>query len=163
MEDARRHFRPSSRDATSPEDALLQEAEIKQAGRLYLTWCQNQPVSLFDDDTFLATLGSRDPELLLALQALCLRFPPGSLTSTRRRKLGAMSRRSRALAMGRVEGGQVDLSTLQTLCLLSMVDLSGSPTTLLAYHLVFAARRWANSNHLRWLSDSSGRQPRDSQ
>ncbi|KAH7140171.1 hypothetical protein B0J13DRAFT_446269 [Dactylonectria estremocensis] len=93
-------------------------------GQLYLTWCHNQPISLFRPDTFLETLATRDHELLLALQALSLRFPPGTLSIQKQEKLDAMAKDSRRLAMNKVIDGQVELSTLQTLCLLSIIDFT---------------------------------------
>lgn len=94
-------------------------------GRLYLAWCHGQPIALFDPDTFLESLTFRDLELILALQALSLRYPPSTLTPQKREKLDSMERESRSVAMHRIASSAVELSTLQTLCILSMVEFAG--------------------------------------
>ena len=101
------------------------DPSLQQAGYLYLTWCHNQPISLFKEDNLLQSLRSRDHELRLAIQAISLRFPIGSLTSRKREKLNTMAKTSRRLVMERIVDSQVDLSTLQTLCLLSLIDFTG--------------------------------------
>ncbi|TQN72812.1 hypothetical protein CSHISOI_02629, partial [Colletotrichum shisoi] len=101
---------------SSPADAGLMET-----GRRYFLWIHGQPITLFAKDSFLPSLPSRDPELILALEALVLRYPPGSLTSQVARQLEGNARESRRMVMGRVtEGRRVELSTLQVLCLLNM-------------------------------------------
>lgn len=89
-----------------------------------MTWCHNQPLALFSKATFPESLGSRDRELQLAIKALGLRFPPASITPQRRETLDSAVRESRKLAMNRVIDGNVDLSTLQTLCVLSVIDFA---------------------------------------
>ncbi|KDN62722.1 hypothetical protein CSUB01_06531 [Colletotrichum sublineola] len=53
------------------------EARLTEMGRQYLLWFHAQPITLFDGDKFLPSLSSIDPEVILALQALVPRFPPG--------------------------------------------------------------------------------------
>ncbi|UNI24498.1 hypothetical protein JDV02_010238 [Purpureocillium takamizusanense] len=107
----------------------LSEATLRAAGQAYLTWCHSQPIVLFRADNFLDTIASRDRHLLLALQALSLRFPPGNLTSEIQERLTTMANISRGLAMNSVIHSQVELSTLQTFCLLSLVDFAeGNPS-----------------------------------
>ncbi|KAF4450527.1 hypothetical protein F53441_6382 [Fusarium austroafricanum] len=81
---------------------------------------------MFNAETFAASLPDRGPELVLALQALCFRFPPQSLNTESRQRLIAMARASRQLVMDKVFGSQVDCSILQTLCLLSLFEYAGS-------------------------------------
>lgn len=106
-------------ERTSANDSLY------ETGRLYLAWCHHRPIALFDANTFIDSLPTRDEALLLAIQALTIRFPPGSLTAQRQVKLAQMAAESRRLAMERVTNGTVDLCTLQTLCLLGVVSFMG--------------------------------------
>ncbi|KEZ43927.1 Uncharacterized protein SAPIO_CDS4115 [Scedosporium apiospermum] len=122
------HQRPWLFDpAASPRittHLVLDDATLHEAIRLYFKWCHNQPISLFTEDKFLETLKSRDHELLLAMQALSLRFPPNTLTPSKQERLDAMSRLSRQRTMDCLVNRRVKLSTLQSLCLLSMVDMA---------------------------------------
>ncbi|KAF7556182.1 hypothetical protein G7Z17_g1622 [Cylindrodendrum hubeiense] len=102
----------------------LKDASPENFGQLYLTWCHSQPIALFRPDTFLETLHTRELELLLALKALSLRFPPGTLSLQKQEQLDAMAKLSRRRAMDRVTDGHVELSTLQTLCILSIIDFT---------------------------------------
>jgi hypothetical protein len=84
---------------------------------------------MFDAETFAESLPSRDPELILVLQALCFRFPPQSLNTESRQQLIAMARTSRQLVIEKVFASQVDCSVLQTLCLLSFFEYTGGKHT----------------------------------
>ena len=110
---------------TNAHELLLDDAGLRSAGHAYLTWCHAQPLMLFREDTFLESLGSRDHGLLLAVQALALRFPPRTLQPHRRQRLSEMAQASRRLAMEAVVNSEVELSTVQTLCLLSIIDFAG--------------------------------------
>ncbi|KAH7126053.1 hypothetical protein EDB81DRAFT_203261 [Dactylonectria macrodidyma] len=105
----------------APETPTIDQTLV-ETGQLYLTWCHNQPIALFREERFLESLKDRDREVLLAIKALSLRFPPGTLTPQKRERLQAMAKSSRRLVMDRIADGQVRLSTLQTLCLLSQLD-----------------------------------------
>lgn len=94
-------------------------------GRLYLTWCHAQPIILFDADLFLNSLEFRDKELVLALQSFGLRYPPGVLTAQQRQRIAFTERESKKLVMNRVADSDIQLSTLQTLCLLSLSEFAG--------------------------------------
>ena len=100
-------------------------ANLLRAGRIYLQWCHNQPVGLFNTTTLLDSLTSRDEELRLALQALSCRFPPSNLDTPTHRQMQEASRTARRIVYDRIADGDVALSTLQTLCLLSIVEFSG--------------------------------------
>lgn len=106
-------------------DLVLDGAALRTAGQMYLTWCHNQPLCFFQADTFLDSLKTREAPLLLALQALALRFPPGALTLRKKKQLADMANAARQLAMDAIANSQVELSTIQTLCFLSLVDLAG--------------------------------------
>lgn len=109
----------------STSDLLIPKENMLAMGRLYLAWCHGQPIALFDPETFLDSLTFRDLELILALQALSLRYPPSTLTPQKREKLDSMERESRSAVMNRIASSAVELSTLQTLCVLSMVEFAG--------------------------------------
>ncbi|KAI3559142.1 hypothetical protein CABS03_07461 [Colletotrichum abscissum] len=113
---------PPAWSPTSPSSAA--EAQLMDTGRRYLLWFHAQPITLFAEETFLHSLASRDPELILSLQALVLRCPPGSLTSQIKQQVDDLARSARRMVMERVTEGRVELSTLQSLCLLSMFDFA---------------------------------------
>lgn len=92
--------------------------------RAYLKYCECQPIPLFDEATFMQSLPSREPELLYSLFAIASRFcddiqvpRPSSDQITR------YCEAAYRLVMARLIDGNVELSTLQTLCLLSLLYL----------------------------------------
>lgn len=109
----------------STSDLLIPKENLLAMGRLYLAWCHGQPIALFDPETFLDSLTFRDLELILALQALSLRYPPSTLTPQKREKLDSMESEARSAIMTRIASSAVELSTLQTLCVLSLVEFAG--------------------------------------
>ncbi|KAJ4248360.1 hypothetical protein NW762_012689 [Fusarium torreyae] len=120
--------------ARDPEHTILQapalnnntveDETLLQAGRLYQTWCHNQPVDLFRQEGFLSTLRGRDEELLLSLKLLNCQFPPEQVTPEGRAALRVLSQSCRRLVRDRIDNGKIRLSTLQALCLLSMTSFS---------------------------------------
>ena len=94
----------------------------------YLLYCDCQPLPLFHSVSFIETIHSREKELLTAITALSIRFCQPSI-------LGASStdfaEESRAIVMGKVVEGTVELSTLQTLCLLSLIDFTSKQGVML--------------------------------
>ncbi|KZL76610.1 c6 transcription factor [Colletotrichum incanum] len=137
------HVDPGSVDDTSavarsPSPSDPAEAPLMEMGRRYLLWFHGQPITLFDEDTFLQSLSSRDPELILSLQALVLRFPPGALTNEVKHQLDEKARTSRRMVMDRVTEGRVELSTLQSLCLLNMFDFASGNITQSGLNLTIA-------------------------
>ncbi|CAH0056182.1 unnamed protein product [Clonostachys solani] len=103
--------------------------DIELAGELYLQWCHDQPISLFRKDEFLGALGSRDQELQLAISALTARFPPGDFKAEKRQEVASTVRSCRKLVTDRIINGKVRLSTLQCLCILSMVGFADGDST----------------------------------
>ncbi|KAM0489603.1 hypothetical protein ACHAP8_012420, partial [Fusarium lateritium] len=67
----------------------------------------------------------RDKELQLAVQMISYRLPPGQLISNKQEALNVLSASCRKLVTDRISKGKIKLSTLQTLCLLSMISFSG--------------------------------------
>src|SRR6478752_3898346 len=102
-----------------------EDQELLRAGQLYQTWCHNQPVRMFRQEDFLDTLKHRDTELQLAVKMLTYRFPPGQISADKNAALCLLSASCRKLVTDRIYDGKIRLSTLQTLCLLSMISFSG--------------------------------------
>ncbi|KAH6696840.1 hypothetical protein F5X68DRAFT_257167 [Plectosphaerella plurivora] len=114
----------SSALATGRRSSTASSNRLMDMGRLYLTWCHDQPITLFSQATFLQSLPSRAPELVLSLESLSLRFPPGSMTSQTERVIEVKAATARRMIMDRVTEGRVELSTLQSMCLLSLFDFA---------------------------------------
>jgi hypothetical protein len=94
---------------------------IYSAGEIYLQYCDCQPLPLFHRGSFLSTLHHRDPELLFAILALTSRFSSHPMSGC---SVGDYIEASRDVAMQRVYEGKVELSTLQSLSLLALVDFT---------------------------------------
>ncbi|CEI67995.1 unnamed protein product [Fusarium venenatum] len=75
-------------------------------------------------DNFLDTLKHRDKELQLAVKILTYRFRPGQIILDKQEALNGLSASCRKLVTERISKGKIRLSTLQTLCLLSMISFS---------------------------------------
>ncbi|KOS40395.1 hypothetical protein ACN38_g8752 [Penicillium nordicum] len=111
------------------------------AAELYLTFCNGQPIMLFPNRSSLASLGKRDPELLLTIEALGVRFKtPGVIDQDIQLEIKRKTERACGMVMMRLASGTVELSTIQTLCLLSMLEFTaghiiraGSYTRLATY------------------------------
>jgi hypothetical protein len=87
----------------------------------YLSYCDCQPLPLFHSASFIETIHGREKELLGAITALSMRFCRPSISGTSSIDI---AEESRAVVMGKVVEGTVELSTLQTLCLLSLIDFT---------------------------------------
>jgi hypothetical protein len=104
--------------------------EIIPIAELYLLYCDSQPLPLFHRDGFLASLQTREAELLFAILALASRFSYTYHNSTDSASLvNGYAEVARGLIMKRVSEGPVELSTLQCLCLLSLVDFTSMRRT----------------------------------
>ncbi|KAL4948478.1 hypothetical protein BDW69DRAFT_203513 [Aspergillus filifer] len=91
--------------------------------QLFHTYCNYQPLPLFHHESFPATAGNRDPELLLAMQALGLPFNGNGIADPEiEQQVQDWTERSRRMVMARVTEGSVELSTLQALCILIFID-----------------------------------------
>jgi hypothetical protein len=112
-------FPPSSSTTLPPWE------EIIPIAKLYLLYCDSQPLPLFDPDCFLAIIKTREAELLFAILALASRFSYSYHNNTDSASLvNGYTEVARGLVMKRVSEGPVELSTLQCLCLLSLVDFT---------------------------------------
>ncbi len=106
---------------------------IRTFTELYLTYCNYQPLPLFAPEHLLGTLTTRDPELLLAILGLAMRFSVEStaaLAQNRTSIASVYASSSRTLTLNRVSHGPVELSTIQTLCILSLLEFNGRPLVI---------------------------------
>ncbi|KAK0664732.1 hypothetical protein DIS24_g245 [Lasiodiplodia hormozganensis] len=119
---------PPPVDQPSPPataSTLPQWDTIVSVAELYLLYCNGQPLPLFDPKTFISTLGTKDPEVLFGILAVAVRFSDDPLYRDRREQaVRGYAEAARTLVMRRVSHGPIELSTLQALCLLSLVDFS---------------------------------------
>lgn len=125
--EATRSFEPSLSDVLPPWQEILPIAE------LYFLYCDSQPLPLFLKSSFLVNLQTRDVEVIYAMMALALRFTDSHCRNTDVMEMGnTYAEVARGLVMKRVSEGPVELSTLQCLCLLSLVDFASRlhPLTL---------------------------------
>ncbi|XHG07820.1 hypothetical protein AWENTII_010951 [Aspergillus wentii] len=115
----------SFQDASLAGTPSAHESDIS-AVQLYLTYCNAQPLLLFNERTSATSLETRDPEILFAVQALGMRFGGGGLTGEHTQlQIRQKTDRACQLVMARLAGGAVELSTIQVLCLLSILDFTG--------------------------------------
>lgn len=99
---------------------------LKEYALLYLKHCNYQPLPLFSE-ALSDNLVSYDPELLLAIAALALRFKTDNLTIPSlplSHTFEEYATPAKEMIMRRIAHGPVDLSTLQTLCLLSLAEFN---------------------------------------
>ncbi|KAJ5772884.1 hypothetical protein N7457_007780 [Penicillium paradoxum] len=109
--------------------------EIIPIAELYLLYCDSQPLPLFHRDSFLSSLQTRETELLFAILALGFRFSYAHQTRSDFTVLvNGYAEVARALVMKRVSEGPVELSTLQCLCILSLVDFTNGNTHRASIH-----------------------------
>ncbi|KAL6235851.1 hypothetical protein BDW75DRAFT_128871 [Aspergillus navahoensis] len=148
LEELARNLRPHSTPAevSVSSSALvqhklpnLQQNDLSTVAHLFLTCCNYQPLPLFHPDRFVETLENRDPELILAIHAISLRFGRSPDGSDLRPYITDCARRARTLVMERVGRGPLELSTLQTLCLLALFDFTAGDTVQAGLHLNMAA------------------------
>lgn len=107
-----------------------QHSSVAQGAlQLFQTYCNFQPLPLFNCRYFPTSGEGRDEELLLAMQALGLRFSGNGIADPEtRRQIKEWAESSRRMVMTRVTEGSVELSTLQTLCILTFIDYTSGHT-----------------------------------
>lgn len=100
--------------------------QVLSIAELYLLYCDSQPLPLFHKDSFLRTLEGRDPEVIYAMMALSVRFAEDLYRDTNElvKLVNGYAEVARSLVMKRISEGPLELSTLQCLCLLSLVDFT---------------------------------------
>ncbi|EED19234.1 conserved hypothetical protein [Talaromyces stipitatus ATCC 10500] len=116
------------------------EQTVLSASRLFLTYCSCQPLPLFHHDSFFASLSARDTELVDAIQALAFRFSEGGITDPIiEQQINIQTENCRKQVMDRLANGTVELSTLQALCLLSLIEHTAGNTTRAGANLKLAS------------------------
>ncbi|CAI7607356.1 unnamed protein product [Penicillium bialowiezense] len=132
---------PSSTITLPPWEDIVPIAE------LYLLYCDSQPLPLFHRGSFLASLQTREAELLFAILALASRFSYSHHSGNDPEGLvDGYAEIARGLVMKRVSEGPVELSTLQCLCLLSLVDFTNGHTHRSSVHSSLAMNLAQSAN-----------------
>lgn len=117
--------------------------EITPIAELYLLYCDSQPLPLFHRESFLASLQTRDVEIIYAILALGIRFSDTHRDTCDLTELvNGYAEVARGLVMKRVSEGPVEVSTLQCLCLLSLVDFTSKQTTNFSTPRLIKSNRW---------------------
>ena len=102
---------------------------IAEAIALYFQYCHKQPLWLFDVDDFLIPEKSRS-EVIFGILCLALRYSSNPFLEGRTDKLCRhYAEAARSYAMFRISQGTVDLSTIQTFCLIALAEYIGENTT----------------------------------
>lgn len=122
---------PPDMPASTPLPAWDKIASVSE---LYLLYCESQPLPLFCRTSFVDTLSSRDPEIIYAILALSTRFSESSNGSSNElvNMVNSYTETTRNLVSKRVWEGPVELSTLQSLCILSLVDFTSKCSSHIA-------------------------------
>lgn len=111
------------------------------AAETYLLYCDCQPLPLFHRSTFTQTIRNRDPEVLFSLLALTLRFTEDAqLCLNQSDLIRGYVEAARTLISKRIFDGAIELSTIQSLCLLSLVHFTGMLS--LYFHAAADGSRW---------------------
>ncbi|KAJ5173148.1 hypothetical protein N7492_005741 [Penicillium capsulatum] len=115
----------SGKELSATAQTARDNAHVPSGTELYLVYCNSQPLLLFPSGMSVTTLGKRDPELLAAMDALGTRFSGKSVQETH---IEAQIKQNQAkacqLAMARLASGNVELPTIQTFCLLSVLEFT---------------------------------------
>ncbi|KAF9890882.1 hypothetical protein FE257_005458 [Aspergillus nanangensis] len=127
---------PMMSTSLAPLTPLPSWEKVTSIAQLYLLYCDSQPLPLFYRDDFLSSLGSRDPELVYAILALSIRFAEDQYQDINELmvRINGYTEVARSLVMKRVSEGPVELSTLQSLCLLSIIDFTNGNTHRSSIH-----------------------------
>lgn len=116
---------PSAASATPSGANSTSDVSLKRIAETYQRCCECQPLPLFDcssGDEFVEGFSQRDDELICAVIAVTSRFlEEGSQICD----VEDATQKSFRLAMQRVVNGRVELSTLQTFCILALLDFDG--------------------------------------
>jgi hypothetical protein len=118
---------PSGMTTSGPTASVILPPwdEIVPLAELYLLYCESQPLPLFHRSSFINSLQTRDIEIIYAILALSLRFSNSHRDAhILSEQVNSYAEVARGLVMKRVSEGPVEVSTLQCLCLLSLVDFT---------------------------------------
>ncbi|KAJ5032247.1 uncharacterized protein L3040_008855 [Drepanopeziza brunnea f. sp. 'multigermtubi'] len=133
---------PIYRDGAQPSPRQMCDAAplpprevILGAAETYLQYCDCQPLPLFHRSSFIYTLRDRQPEVLLSILALALRFTDTSgSSSSQARLISGYVESARTIISKKIFEGLVELSTIQSLCLLTLVDFADGHTRRASIH-----------------------------
>ncbi|KAH7363796.1 hypothetical protein BKA65DRAFT_122525 [Rhexocercosporidium sp. MPI-PUGE-AT-0058] len=130
---------PSLPSSRSSETNLPTWDIIQRAAETYLQYCDCQPLPLFQRTNFIQTLKYRQPEILFTILAVASRFienqqPRTNLTKPTNRFVEA----ARTIISKQVFEGAVELSTIQALCLLTIIDFTDGHTRRASIHCSLA-------------------------
>ncbi|RDW59242.1 hypothetical protein BP5796_12166 [Coleophoma crateriformis] len=129
---------PLSREPAAtpnPPIALPPWEKVLRVAELFQIYCDGQPLPLFRCDNFLETLEEREPEVLFGILSLALRFSDDTFFSDDVTYLSkGYSTAAREIALDRVSKGPIEISTLQTFCLLALIDLTNGDTVRSRVH-----------------------------
>ncbi|KAL4877463.1 hypothetical protein BJY04DRAFT_198009 [Aspergillus karnatakaensis] len=126
---------PSPDSAAFPYPPVRSWAAAVEISKTYLLLCDSQPLPLFYPDTFVSTFPNRSFEIVYGVLAVALRFADettaatGSLPNGKECKQAAYH-----LAMSSISTGHIELSTLQTLCLLAIMEFNDGNMTQCRVH-----------------------------
>lgn len=97
-----------------------------RVAEIYLLYCDCQPLPIFHRPSFIQTLRERQHEVLFAMLALTLRFQEtGSPSRAKTELIAGYLEAARKICYKKMFDGLVDLATIQTLIILTLVDFTG--------------------------------------
>ena len=128
---------------------------VSEGISLYFQYCHKQPLWLFDMDGPFIPENHRS-EVILSMLSLALRYSNNILLDGRIDQICRQYVDSACSSvMLRISQGSVDLSTLQSLCLIALAEYTGEKTHFYSALTVTLANCLsllsANQNHLAWL------------
>lgn len=107
---------------------------VEESIALYFRYCHKQPLWLFDPDDLARPAECRE-EVVFGILTLALRYSDNPFLAGRTDQLCRQySEAARDLIMLRISQGKVDLSTLQSLCLIALAQYIGRESTSPSSH-----------------------------
>lgn len=103
-----------------------QRVEIERLGKVYLTFCADQPLPLFPRDDFVVSLLARPDATLFGIVANALRYASDSEDNSHRQDSHLFRNAAHSKVMADIGHGDVELSTLQALCLVILFDFAST-------------------------------------
>lgn len=121
-----RNRRPSpSHNALSSNPNLPSTSEVRRITQLYLTYCNNQPLPLFSHASLMNSISSRSEALVFSIIAYALRFDRTThgMNEVMQSIAKCVSAAGTSI-MQKILSGSADLATLQSLCILSLLEFN---------------------------------------
>lgn len=117
---------------------------LRKAASLYLKYCHNQPLPLFVPRQFETRLLSLESEVRLCVCVAALRFETDFLTAYSE-EASSYIETARGLVLKKIITGRVELSTIQSLCLISLADWNNGNAQRASTNLAIATDMARNS------------------